>query len=105
MAVAWHFTGRDGVTGQQQMSTLAVELRRAQRGPLGDALPPRQSRRVRDRIEVAELDGVTAGSRSAAIACRTDDLPAPLAPEISNSTASIMVVSATDLTPRAMPTP
>ena len=39
------------------------------------------------------------------MACRTDDLAAPLAPEISNSTASIMAVSATDLTPRAMPTP
>ena len=46
------------------------------------------------------------GAWSAAIASRTDDLPAPLAPDISSSsTASIMAVLATDLTPRATPTP
>ena len=100
-----HLTGRDGITGQQQVTSFLVKLLRAQHGTLGHALPPLQVRGGRDRTQVAELDGVTAGSRSAAIASRTDDLPAPLAPDSRSNIASIMAVLATDLTPRAMPSP
>jgi hypothetical protein len=45
------------------------------------------------------------GPRAAAIASRTDDFPAPLAPDTNSSTSSTIGALAIDLTPRSTSTP
>ena len=52
-----HLTGRDGVTGQQQVTAFFVKLLCTQHGALGHAVSPLKIRGSGDRAEVVELDG------------------------------------------------
>ena len=100
-----HLAGCDRVTRQQQMATVTVELLCAKHRAFGHPLAPLERRRLRDGVEIASSTAVTSGASVAAIPSRTDDFPAPLAPDTNSSTSSIIVTLAIDLTPRSTPTP